>query len=71
MHIGKATEGNARNRCHVRQDRGVRRRPLAGLVPIVVAMSGGALVSASAHAGGPLPSGGRFIAGGFKPGTAL
>lgn len=61
--VGKTIEGKTRNHCSVQHGASVRRRPLAGLVPIVVALWGGALASTSAYAGGPLPSGGRFIAG--------
>ncbi|MGN6315718.1 two-partner secretion domain-containing protein [Trinickia sp.] len=66
MHIGQATEGSARNRRWTQTGwpgRAVRRRPLAGLVPIAVALLGAAGVQAPAHAAGPLPSGGHFIAG--------
>lgn len=63
MRIDKATAASVCNRRGIYVGRAARRRPLAGLVPVVVALWGAAAFTAPAKAAGPLPSGGHFIAG--------
>jgi len=63
MRIGKPFCGTARGIPYIISNRSVRRRPLAGLVPIAVALWGWGASSPPADAAGALPSGGHFIAG--------
>lgn len=62
MHIGQAAEGRARSVHHLRIDRPAHRRPLAALVPIIVALWGSGILATPAY-GGALPDGGHFVAG--------
>jgi filamentous hemagglutinin family protein len=63
MRIGQAAEGRARSIDDVHADRTVHRRPLAALLPVVVALWGSGILATPARAGGALPDGGHFVAG--------
>ncbi len=61
--IGSETEGAARGVRSLEVGRFARRRPVAGLISIVVALWAWGASTKLAQAAGPLPSGGHFIAG--------